>query len=88
MRVSILILGVGEYVAWHYHSAIAYLSVRPKDPIVVETRAPRAHQVQRAVERCTVPPKTAHCAPGEADGPCKLIVLQGIGEYDNVLVGA
>jgi len=53
-------------------------------PMVVETRAPR--HVYRLVpgERCALPPKTAHY---EADGPCKFLVVQGVGVYDFVAVG-
>ena len=52
--------------------------------MVVETRAPR--HVYRLVpgERCALPPKTAHY---EADGPCKFLVVQGVGVYDFVAVG-
>jgi hypothetical protein len=30
---------------------------------------------------------TAHYVHGLDDGPCAFMVLQGAGEYDNVLVG-
>jgi quercetin dioxygenase-like cupin family protein len=87
MRASILTLAAGECVPWHYHSSITDSFVCLEGPMVVETRAPRAHHVLRPGERCSVPPKTAHYVHGEADGACKFMVLQGVGEYDNVLVG-
>jgi hypothetical protein len=40
-----------------------------------------------AGQRCEVPPKTAHTVRGENDGPCVFMLLQGVGEYDNVAVG-
>ncbi len=55
--------------------------------MIVETRAPRASHVLMPGERCEVPPKTAHYVHGKDDGPCKFMVLQGVGEYDNVAVG-
>lgn len=87
MRASILTLAAGECVPWHYHSTITDSFVCLEGPMVVETRAPRAQHVLRPGERCVVPPKTAHYVHGEADGPCRFMVLQGVGEYDNVLVG-
>ena len=37
-------------------------------------------------QRCEVPPKSAHHVRGKDGGPCKFMVLQGVGEYDNVAV--
>jgi hypothetical protein len=53
--------------------------------MVVETRA---HHLLAARERCEVSPKTAHYVHGQGNGPCKFMLLQGVGEYDNVAVGA
>ena len=33
-------------------------------------------------ESCAVPPKTAHYVHGKDDGPCRFLVLQGVGVYD------
>ena len=87
MRASILTLAAGECVPWHYHTTITDSFVCLEGQMVVETRAPRAMHRLRPGERCTVPPKTAHYVHGEADGPCKFMLLQGVGEYDNVAVG-
>ena len=87
MRAVVLTLAAGQSIPWHYHSDITDSFVCLEGPMVVETRAPRANHVLRAGERCAVPPKTAHHVHGEADGPCKFLLLQGVGEYDNVAVG-
>jgi hypothetical protein len=34
-----------------------------------------------------VPPKTAHRVHGEDGGPCKFLIVQGVGIYDFVSVG-
>jgi quercetin dioxygenase-like cupin family protein len=87
MRAVVLTLAAGECVPWHYHTTITDAFVCLEGPMVVETRAPRATYVLRAGERCSVPPKTAHYVHGQDDGPCKFMVLQGVGDYDNVAVG-
>ena len=87
MRAVVLTLAAGECVPWHYHSGITDSFVCLDGPVVVETRAPRARHVLQAGERCAVPPKTAHYVHGEHDGPCRFMVLQGVGDYDNVAVG-
>ena len=87
MRAVVLTLAAGQSVPWHYHSDITDSFVCLEGPMVVETRAPRAMRVLKAGQRCEVPAKTAHYVHGQDDGPCKFMVLQGVGEYDNVAVG-
>ena len=87
MRAVVLTLAAGQCVPWHYHSEISDSFICLEGPMVVETRAPRATHVLRAGDRCTVPPKTAHWVRGENDGPCRFMILQGVGVYDNVAVG-
>jgi len=87
MRVVMLTLAAGECVPWHYHSEISDKFFCLDGPIVVETRAPRnEYELQRG-EGCTVPPKTAHTVHGKNSGPCRFLVLQGVGVYDNIPVG-
>ena len=87
VRVQILILDKGECVPWHYHSEIADDFVCMEGPMVVETRAPRNEYVLQPGQRCTVPAKTAHYVRGVNDGPCKFMIVQGVGVYDFVPVG-
>ncbi len=87
MRVTVLILDKGECVPWHYHTEIADDFVCMEGPMVVETRAPRNSYVLEPGQRCTVPAKTAHYVHGVNDGPCKFMIVQGVGVYDYVAVG-
>ena len=87
MRAQILTLAAGQCVPWHYHSSITDAFFCLDGPLVVETRAPRHTYVLQPGERCTVPPKTAHYVHGENGGPCRFLILQGVGEYDNAAVG-
>ena len=87
LRVRVLTLGAGQCVPWHYHTDITDSFVCLEGPMVVETRAPRATHVLRPGERCAVGPKTAHYVHGLDDGPCKFLIVQGVGVYDYVPVG-
>jgi quercetin dioxygenase-like cupin family protein len=87
MRVVLLTLAAGECVPWHYHSDITDRFFCLSGPMVVETRAPRASNELQTGESCAVPPKTAHYVHGKDDGPCRFLVLQGVGAYDNMPVG-
>src|SRR5206468_13041871 len=87
LRVQVLTLAAGQCVRGITTPRLATASFALRGPMVVETRAPR--HVYRLVpgERCAVPPKTAHYVHGEADGPCKFLIVQGVGVYDFVPVG-
>ncbi len=87
MRASVLTLAEGQCVPWHYHSQISDSFVCLEGPMVVETRAPRAVHERQPGERCTVAPNTAHHVRGKDGSPCKFLLLQGVGVYDNVAVG-
>jgi quercetin dioxygenase-like cupin family protein len=87
MRAVVLTLAAGESIPWHYHSDITDSFICLEGPMVVETRAPRATLLLQPGERCQVPPRTAHHVHGKNAGPCKFMILQGVGEYDNVAVG-
>ena len=87
MRVQVLTLSAGQYVPWHYHNAITDSFVCLEGPMVVETRAPHAVHVLHPGQRCAVQPKTAHCVHGKDDGPCKFLIVQGVGVYDFMPVG-
>ena len=87
VRVQVLTLAAGQCVPWHYHSEVADSFVCLEGPMVVETRVPRATHALAPGERCAVPPKTAHYVHGKNGGPCKFLIVQGVGVYDFVPVG-
>jgi len=87
LRVQVLTLADGQCVPWHYHSAITDSFVCLEGPMVVETRAPRHSYRLEPGQRCAVPPKTAHYVHGKDGGPCKFLIIQGVGVYDFVPVG-
>lgn len=87
LRVQVLTLDHGQCVPWHYHSETTDSFVCLEGATVVETRAPRGVHRLAPGQRCAVPPKTAHYVHGADGGPCKFLVIQGVGVYDFVPVG-
>ena len=87
MRAVVLTLAAGQSVPWHYHSNITDSFICLEGPMVVVTRAPRVVHELVPGDRCEVPAKTAHYVHGKDGGPCKFMILQGVGEYDNIAVG-
>jgi quercetin dioxygenase-like cupin family protein len=87
LRVTILTLAAGECVPWHFHSEISDSFVCMEGPMVVETRAPRATHLLEAGQFCKVDAKVAHYVHGKDDGPCRFMIVQGVGVYDFMPVG-
>ena len=87
LRVSVLTLAAGQEVPWHYHNEVNDSFVCLEGPMVVQTRAPRNIYRLEPGQRCAVPAKTAHQVEGEKGGPCKFLIVQGVGVYDFCPVG-
>lgn len=87
LRVSVLTLAAGQEVPWHYHNEVSDSFVCLEGPMVVQTRAPRNIYRLEPGQRCAVPAKTAHQVQGENGGPCKFLIVQGVGVYDFCPVG-
>jgi quercetin dioxygenase-like cupin family protein len=87
LRVQVLTLAAGQCIPWHYHSEITDQTVCLEGPMVVETRAPRHTYILEKGERCSVPPMTAHYVHGKDGGPCRFMIVQGVGVYDFMPVG-
>jgi quercetin dioxygenase-like cupin family protein len=82
LRVQVLTLVAGQRVPWHYHSEVTDSFVCLEGPTVVETRPPHKIYQLKPGQRCVVGPNTAHTVHGIDDGPCKFMLIQGVGTYD------
>ena len=87
LQATVLTLDEGQSVPWHFHTEITDHFVCLEGTVVVETRAPRQEHVLAPGERCAVGPNTAHHVHGRDYGPCRFLLIQGVGVYDYVAVG-
>ncbi len=87
LRVQILTLAAGEEIPWHCHSEVTDSFICLEGPMLVETRAPRDEYLLSTGEGCDIPAKTAHRVSGKDAGPCRFVIVQGIGTYDYIPVG-
>ena len=88
MRVQVLTLDEGESIPWHFHSEITDYFVCLEGTLVVETKAPSNTHLLEVGERCSVSPMNAHYVHGLEMSKAKFLILQGVGVYDNIPVGA
>ena len=88
IRIQVLTLAAGQCVPWHYHSEISDSFVCLEGQTVIETKAPSDSVLLEPGQRHTVEPNTAHTVHGKDDGPCKFMIIQGVGTYDFMPVGS
>lgn len=88
MGVQVLTLDEGESIPWHFHSEITDYFVCLEGTLVVETKAPSNTHLLEVGERCSVSPMNAHYVHGLEMSKAKFLILQGVGVYDNIPVGA
>ena len=88
LRVRMLALGAGQSVPWHYHSNITDTFFCMEGPMQVTTRNPDQAHVLQPGGTFAVAPGVPHLVAGVDDGPCRFIVVQGVGVYDFVPVAA
>lgn len=86
LRVRLLALGEGHCVPWHFHNNITDTFFCMEGPMQVTTRNPEEVHVLEPGGTFAVAPGVAHLVTGINDGPCKFIVVQGVGVYDFVPV--
>ncbi len=84
LRVSILTIDAGEEVPWHSHDIIDDDFFCMEGPMQVETRRPDAVTVLNPGETFKVPVGQPHRVTGVDDGPCKFMIVQGMGKYNFV----
>ncbi|MBL6953896.1 MAG: cupin domain-containing protein [Alphaproteobacteria bacterium] len=82
LKVTILTLAAGEEVPWHSHSIIDDDFFCMQGPMVVETRRPDAANVLNPGETLKVPVGRPHRVTGQNGGPCRFLLVQGVGEHD------
>jgi mannose-6-phosphate isomerase-like protein (cupin superfamily) len=91
LRVSILTLAAGQCVPWRHHSNTSDRFFCMEGPMVVETHTPRtclrASRVLKPGETCMVPPRIEHYLHGQDHGPCRFMLVQGVGVLDYVPAG-
>ena len=88
VSVQILSLGSGQEVPWHLHTVVTDTIVCLDGPMVVNIRDVAEGKELQAGDTFTVPPKTPHQVAGKDGGPCRFLVVQGVGKFDCVSLDA
>ena len=84
LRGSILTLAEGGEVPWHSHTKIDDDFFCMEGPMQVETRRPDGTQILQPGKIFKVPAGRPHRVSGLNGGPCRFMIMQGVGKYDFV----
>ncbi|MBT4491536.1 MAG: cupin domain-containing protein [Rhodospirillaceae bacterium] len=84
LRVSILTLAAGEEVPWHSHDNIDDDFFCMEGPMQVETRRPDEVVILQPGETFKAPVGRPHRVTGQNGGPCRFMIVQGVGKYNFV----
>lgn len=82
LRVIVIALSYGQDVPWHYHTNITDSFFCLEGPVVIEYGTRGESVKLNSGDRYEIPPGTPHRTSGVDRGPCKFLIVQGIGEYD------
>ncbi|MCZ6663684.1 MAG: cupin domain-containing protein, partial [Gammaproteobacteria bacterium] len=72
----------GQYIPWHYHSAIVDQFFCLEGDLNVETRAPKDVHTLAPGGEYAVPARVAHRVKNDGSSRCRFVLVQGVGAYD------
>ncbi len=84
VRVRLLRLSGRQRVPWHYHTEITDTFFCMEGPMRVLARDPAEAHVLEAGQTLEVRAPRPHCVSAVDGGPCRFLVVQGVGRYDYV----
>mgnify|MGYP003818240121 CR=1 FL=1 len=82
VRVTLMTLAPGEATPWHTHSAVTDTAFRLDGEVEVQARAPEESVRLAPGEPCAISPGRPHRVANAGPGPCRLLLVQGVGPYD------
>lgn len=86
LRVSEMTLSPGQEIPWHLHTRVTDTFYCLEGVVRLQTGKDPHGRLYRAGETYTMPPGAAHRVTNAGETPCRILLIQGIGEYDFVAV--
>jgi quercetin dioxygenase-like cupin family protein len=85
VRVTLMTLGPGEATPWHSHSEIADTAFRLDGEVEVQAKGPDGREEALPLlpgQPCRMEPGRVHRVVNAGQGPCRFLLVQGVGAYD------
>lgn len=75
-------LDPGEAIPWHHHTEVQDTYYGLEGVVLIETRNPSARLEVRTGQSAKVAPSSPHHVSNPGKGPCRFLLVQGVGKYD------
>ena len=82
LRVTLMTLDPGQEIPWHSHSFVADTSFCLQGRVEISLRGPEETVNLTCGSHLGVPVGRPHRVVCAGDGQCRVLLVQGVGEYD------
>ena len=72
----------GQEIPWHYHTVITDKTYCIEGTVQIEMLGPPERVLLAAGQSQLVPTNRPHRVTPHGDGPCRFLLVQGVGKYD------
>jgi len=84
VRVTLMTLAPGEATPWHRHTEVTDTAFRLDGDIEVQAGEPAENLCLQPGVPCRMEPGRVHRVVNVGQGPCRFLLVQGVGAYDFV----
>ena len=82
LRVTLMTLDPGQEIPWHTHSLVTDTSFCLKGSVEISLRGPGETVALSGGDFLEVPVGRPHRVACAGGGQCRILLVQGVGEYD------
>lgn len=82
VRVTLMTLAPGEATPWHRHTVVADTTFRLDGEVEVQAKEPEEAIRLMPGQPCRMEPGRPHRVANAGSGPCRFLLVQGVGPYD------
>jgi len=75
-------LAPGQEIPWHYHTVITDTTYCLEGTVRIEMLDPAEQVLLGTGQSHAVPTNRPHRVTSHGDGPCRFLLVQGVGKYD------
>ena len=75
-------LAPGQVIPWHYHTVITDTTYCLEGTVQIELLGPPERVLLSVGQSCAIATNRPHQITAHGDVPCRMLLVQGVGEYD------
>jgi len=75
-------LAPGQVIPWHYHTVITDTTYCLEGTVQIELLGPPERVLLSVGQSCAIATNRPHQITAHGDVPCRMLLVQGVGDYD------